>query len=274
MSLDPINLILVTPFGDQNDPILRLVGGAKADANSAPTLTSLDVQYGGALSLVQQVFSKLEQIASFLPGAPFSSLQVNFSNGRLTIQDVFALPQLPLGFGYVTDVSLILGAAIQLSPQSLDFTAGIGSEEKPFHWLVSPLSGTGVVQVGVSNGDLAILIEAGLGVGLAIDVAIASGSASVVIAIQINNEVSPFQIKAILTGQASVDVLDGLASASITLSAALGITPDTLPIPNTLTLYAGVSVGIHLSVCWLVSVDFDGTWGFSESFQKPGILPV
>jgi hypothetical protein len=274
MSLDPINLIVVTPFGDQNDPILRLVGGAKADSNSAPTLTSLDVQYGGALSLVQQVFSKLEQIASFLPGAPFSHLQVNFSNGRLTIQDVFALPELPLGFGYVTDVSLILGAAIQLSPQSLDFTAGIGSEQKPFHWLVSPLSGTGVVQVGVRNGDLAILIEAGIGVGLAIDLAIASGSASVVIAIQINNEVAPFQIKAILTGQASVDVLDGLASASITLSAALGITPDKLPIPNTLTLFAGVSVGIHLTVCWLVSVDFDGTWGFSETFQKPGIVPI
>jgi hypothetical protein len=274
MSLDPINLIVVTPFGDQNDPILRLVGGAKADSNSAPTLTSLDVQYGGALSVVQQVFSKLEQIASFLPGAPFSHLQVNFSNGRLTIQDVFALPELPLGFGYVTDVSLILGAAIQLSPQSLDFTAGIGSEQKPFHWLVSPLSGTGVVQVGVHNGDLAILIEAGIGAGLAIDLAIASGSASVVIAIQINNEVNPFQIKAILTGQASVDVLDGLASASITLSAALGITPDKLPIPDALTLFAGVSVGIHLTVCWLVSVDFDGSWGFSETFQKPGIVPI
>jgi hypothetical protein len=90
VALDPISLIVVTPFGDQNDPILRLVGGAKADSNSAPTLTSLDVQYGGALSLVQQVFSKLEEIASFLPGAPFSHLQVNFSNGRLTIQDVFA----------------------------------------------------------------------------------------------------------------------------------------------------------------------------------------
>ena len=94
-----------------------------------------------------------------------------------------------------------------------------------------------------------------------------------VIALQINNEVSPFQIKAILTGQASVDVLDGLASASITLSAMLGLTPDKLPIPDAITLYAGVMVGIHLSVCWLVSVDFDGSWSFSETFQKPGILP-
>ena len=107
----------------------------------------------------------------------------------------------------------------------------------------------------------------------AIDVAIASGSASVVIALQINNEVAPFQIKAILTGQANVDVLQGLASASITLSAALSITPDNLPIPDALTLYAGVSVGIHISVCWLVSVDFDGSWGFSETFNKPGIVP-
>lgn len=273
ISLDPISLILVTPFGDQDDPILRVGGGARADSKTASTLTSLDVQYGGALSSVQTVFSKLAEIANSLPGAPFSKLAVNFSHGRLTIKDVFALPRLPLGLGYVTDVSLNLGTSIELSPQSLDFTAGIGSEQKPFHWLVSPLSGTGVVQVGVRNGDLAILIEAGLGVGLAIDLAIASGSASVVIAIQINNEVTPFQIKAILTGQASVDVLDGLVSASITLSAALGITPNRLPIPDAITLYAGVSVGIHLSVCWLVSVDFDGTWGFSETLQKPGIVP-
>jgi hypothetical protein len=273
ITLQPLSLLLVTPFGGPDDPILRVVGGAKADSNTAPTLTSLDVQYGGALSLVQQVFSKLDEIASFLPGAPFSKLQVSFSQGHLTIQDVFALPELPLGFGYVTDVSLNLGASIQLSPQSLGFTAGIGSEQKPFHWLVSPLSGTGVVQVGVRDGDLAILIEAGIGVGLAIDLAIASGSASVVIALQINNEVAPFQIKAILTGQASVDVLQGLASASITLSAALAITPDKLPIPDELTLYAGVLVGIHLSVCWLVSVDFDGSWGFSETFHKPGIVP-
>jgi hypothetical protein len=273
ISLDPISLILVTPFGDQNDPILRVGGGARADSKTAPTLTSLDVQYGGALSLVQTVFSKLAEIANSLPGAPFSKLDVSFSQGRLTVQDVFALPTLPLGLGYVTDVSLNLGTSIQLSPQSLEFTAGIGSELKPFHWLVSPLSGTGVVQVGVRNGDLAILIEAGIGVGLAIDVAIASGSASVVIAVQINNEVAPFQIKAILTGQASVDVLDGLASASITLSAVLGITPDHLPIPDALTLYAGVMVGIHLSVCWLVSVDFDGAWGFSETLHKPDVVP-
>jgi hypothetical protein len=273
ISLNPISLILVTPFGDQNDPILRVGGGATADSKTAPTLTSLDVQYGGALSLVQQVFSKLAEIANSLPGAPFSKLDVSFSQGRLTVQDVFALPTLPLGLGYVTDVSLSLGTSIQLSPQSLEFTAGIGSELKPFHWLVSPLSGTGVVQVGVHNGDLAILIEAGIGVALAIDVAIASGSASVVIAVQINNEVDPFQIKAILTGQASVDVLDGLASASITLSAVLGITPDRLPIPDALTLYAGVMVGIHLSVCWLVSVDFDGSWGFSETLHKPDVVP-
>jgi hypothetical protein len=273
ISLEPVSLILVTPFGDQNDPILRVVGGAKADSKTAPTLTSLDVQYGGALEFVQTVFSKLAEIANSLPGAPFARLAVSFSQGKLTIKDTFALPELPLGFGYVTDVALILGAEIELSPQSLDFTAGIGSEEKPFHWLVNPLSGTGVVQVGVRNGDLTILIEAGLGVGLAIDLAIASGSASVVIALQVNNEVSPFQIKAILTGQASVDVLDGLASASITLSAILGLTPDKLPIPDAITLYAGVMVGIHLSVCWLVSVDFDGAWGFSETFHKPSVVP-
>jgi hypothetical protein len=81
-----------------------------------------------------------------------------------------------------------------------------------------------------------------------------------------------------------VDVLDGLASASLTLSAALGVSlQPAIPIPNLLpgppeqlqipsidiTLIAAVSVGIHLTVCWVVSVNWDGSWQFSQSFNTP-----
>ena len=123
---------------------------------------------------------------------------------------------------------------------------------------------------------------------LAIDLGIASGSASVVIAFQIDVNFPKVTLMVILTGTASVDVLDGLVSASVTLSAALGVSVDPLPpsvtfdpalpqFPPTsvtidsenITLLAMVSVGIHVSVCWVASVDWDGSWKFSQGFTTP-----
>src|SRR5262249_34303480 len=117
-----------------------------------------------------------------------------------------------------------------------------------------------------------------------IDLAIASGSATVTLAVQIDTRQYKFVLMVILTGNASVDVLDGLASASLTLSAGVGISPPSfgspLPAPPTpptpqqlvdfvkntsITLEAQVSVGIHLSVCWVVHVDWTGFWHFQET---------
>ena len=41
--------------------------------------------------------------------------------------------------------------------------------------------------------------------------------------------------------------------------------------PEEITLIATCSVGIHLSVCWVVSVDWDGSWEFSQSVTAPKI---
>lgn len=274
IQLKNISLPLITPFGDETDPLLRIVGNAEASSTSAPTVSNLNVVYGGALSEVEQVFSNLEQLASFLPGAPFSSLDVHFSDGKLTIRDTFALPELPLGIGFVTDVSLDLGMSLQLSPQSLEFTAGLGSEQKPFHWLVSPLSGTGAVVVGMKDGLPAFLVQGGIGVGLSIDIGIAKGAASIVLQVQIATEGSLIHLKALLTGNATVDVLDGLASASLTLTAGLGITPHGGIPPTSADFTASVAVGVHISICWVVHVDFDGYWQYSQTVDLPSIGSV
>jgi hypothetical protein len=59
-------------------------------------------------------------------------------------------------------------------------------------------------------------------------------------------------------------VLGGLASASLTLSASLGLRPNALP-PSEIDLSAAVAVGIHITICWVISLDFDGSWQFTES---------
>ena len=152
------------------------------------------------------------------------------------------------------------------------------------------LAGTGVVQVAIGKQGLDILVQGGLGLGLAIDLGIASGSASITLAVQLNTGPNPFEIMGILSGRASVDVLQGLASATITLAAGLGIIPPpelfkppflppSLPpeeIPSlTIGLVASVSAGIHLSVCWVIDVDWEGYWQFRQDISTPAIpIPI
>jgi hypothetical protein len=234
----------------------------------------------------------VQQVARFLPGGADAGLKVGFSQGRLTVQNAFALPALPLGAGQITDVAVDMGLDVTLAPFGFRFAAGIGSSAKPFRWVVSPLAGTGCVVVGVGTGGLDVLVQGGLGLGLAIDLGIASGSAAIALAMEISTAEDPFALRGILSGRASVDVLQGLASATITLAAGLGfvpppelfkppfLPPQLLPPPDeipalTLTLLASVSVGIHISVCWVVDVDWDAYWQFRQQIKTPSIpIPV
>ena len=181
-----------------------------------------------------------------------------------------------------------MGFDVALSPLDVSFVAGLGSQQSPFRWIVSPLAGTGVVQVEINSNELDVLVQGGLGLGLAIDLGIASGSASIALAVELNTGPDPFEIRGILSGRASVDVLQGLASATITLAAGLGIIPppqlfkppflppQLLPPPTeipelTIGLTASVSAGIHISICWVVDVDWDGYWQFRQDITTPAI---
>ena len=283
LSIETFTLQVIVPlFG--NDPVVWVTGGFYGDEHTAPGVTGLNVQFGGALNIVQQVFSALQTVAQFLPGGAGANLDVALSDGNLTVQDTFSIADLPLGLGDLTDVSLDVELSVQLQPLNATFRVGIGAPDNPFNWIASPLAGNGLMNLGVQDNAPAFTIQAGIGLGLAIDLAIASGSASVTLAFQINVDGNSVTLMVILTGQASVDVLDGLASASLTLSAALGLglnpavpipnlisgPPEQLQIPSIdITMIAAVSVGIHLTVCWVVSVSWDGSWQFSQSFNTP-----
>ena len=283
LSIETFTLQVIVPlFG--NDPVVWITGGFYGDEHTAPGVTGLNVQLGGALSIVQSVFSALQTVAQFLPGGADANLNVALSDGTLTVQDTFSIADMPLGLGNLTDISLDVGLSVQLQPLSANFLVGIGSPDNPFNWIATPLAGNGLMTLGVQNNAPAFTIQAGIGLGIVIDLGIASGSASVTLAFQLNVDGNSVTLMVILTGQASVDVLDGLASASLTLSAALGISlQPAIPIPNLIpgspeqlqipsidiTLIAAVSVGIHLTVCWVVSVNWDGSWQFSQSFNTP-----
>jgi hypothetical protein len=264
LTIEPISFAVTIPdFG--TDPILTIIGGFAADDRSKPGLTGLTINYGSVLSDLQNLFSKLQTLASFLPGGGGGGLDVSLSDGQLTVRDTFALPTLPLGLGNLSDISLDLGLALTLSPLSADFIVGIGDPDNPFNWVVSPLAGNGAIDLGVKGGAFDFMIQAGIGLGLSIDVGIAEGSASITLAFSLDINPPTITLMIILNGQASVDVLGGLASASLSLTASIGVSANLSA--DTVTFLGSVAVGIHLSICWVVSVNFDGSWQFSQTLQ-------
>jgi hypothetical protein len=283
LSVGPLSFLVTLPaFG--SNPLLTIRGSFYADEHTAPGVTGLSVQFGDTLSVIKNIFSSLQAVAQFLPGGAGANLDVGLSDGKLTVSDTFTIGDMPLGVGNLTDVSVKIGLRVALQPLSIDFSVGLGDARNPFNWIVSPLAGNGLIVLGVEDSKPALTIQAGIGLGLAIDLGIASGSASVVIAFQIHAEPPAVMLMAILTGRASVDVLDGLVSATLTISAGLGFEMDLPPKivitpfppsitlgPETITLIATCSVGIHLSVCWVVSVDWDGSWEFQQSVTTPQI---
>ena len=283
LSLKTLSFQVIVPaFG--SDPVLTITGGFYGDENTKPGLTGLNITFGSALSAVQTVFSDLQALAAYLPGGIGAGLDVAVSDGQLTVSDTFSIADLPLGLGQLTDISLDLGLEVALSPLSVNFLVGLGAPDNPFNWIASPLAGNGLMNFGVQKSLPAFDIQAGIGLGLAIDLGIASGSASITIAVELDVTGSAITLIATLTGQANVDVLDGLASASLTLSAGLGFTVAPLPVPVVslspptveipavdVTLLATCSVGIHLSICWVVSVSWDGSWQFAQTFHTPAL---
>jgi hypothetical protein len=278
-TIGPASFAVTVPeFGA--DPLLTIIGGFRADSRTKPGLSGLTIDYGSALDTLKSIFSKLQALAAFLPGGGGAGLDVSLSGGKLTVKDTFALPTLPLGLGNLSDISLDLGLAITLSPLSADFIVGIGDPDNPFDWVLSPLAGNGAIDVGVKGGAPYFMIQGGIGLGLSIDIGIAEGSASITLAVQITVNGSTITLMVILNGQASVDVLGGLASASLSLTAAVGVSISPFPVPQItssgvsfpsedITFIAQVSVGIHITICWVVSINFDGSWQFSQSVHTP-----
>jgi len=280
--------LVVDGLAGPDSPLLSVTGTLAASDGAAPGLQNVKLVYGDALSLVTNLLSGLESVSQFLPGQPKSGLSLTFNGTSLTVRDVLALPTIPLGIGQIEGVALNLGMTASLFPPGLDFSLSLSTPEEPFHWLVSPLSGNGAIGFGATDQQHSVLVQGGLGVGLGVDFGIASGSASVCIALRVDQDVPPFEVTALLTGNAEVDVLDGLASASISLTAGVGLAVD-VPTPPlsadpsnwlafaenvTVTVSADVGVGIHISVCWLVHVDVDETWRFQETISPGDVLSV
>jgi hypothetical protein len=109
-----------------------IIGGFEADDQTRPTLSSLRIAYGGMLSSLTNVLNRLQALAQILPGGAGANLQVGLSDGKLSVTDTFTLPDLPLGAGDITYVSLYVGLTLHLSPLKADFRSA-SATANPFN---------------------------------------------------------------------------------------------------------------------------------------------
>ena len=244
--------------GFSSTPILTITGGFYADENTKAGFTNIQVNYGDALSLIKQVLTRIQDVVEAIGGSV--NLDVGFSDNKLTVHDGFMLPTMPLGLGQLENIGIDLGMLIDI-PNSASFQVGFASQDDPFTWVVDPLAGNGFITLGTDGGELGVFIEAGIGVALELNVAVASGGASIILEFSFDVQPPDVTISIALTGNAFVSVLDGLASASLTLTAGISVEVQ----PGEADFTGSVAVGIHISICWVISVDFDGSWAFSQS---------
>ena len=255
--------VFVSGFG--TDPLLTIRGTFQASELQKAGFTGIEVDYGSALDLITQLLQGLQGLVESIGGSV--DLDVGFSDNKLTVRDGFALPTLPLGLGELEHIAVDLGLSIEL-PGNAEFTIGLASQADPFTWIVDPFTGNGAIVLGTSGGEMGVFMEAGIGLALALDVAVASGSASIMLDFTFQMQPPSVMFGITLTGSATVDVLDGLASASLTLTATIDVKLPDLP-PTEADFYGAVGVGIHISIAWVINVDFDGQWGFSQSLPLP-----
>jgi hypothetical protein len=251
--------VFVAGFG--SDALLTIHGGFEADELTKAGFTDIQIDYGSALGLITNILQGIEDVVTAIGGSV--DLDVGFSGDKLTVRDGFALPTLPLGLGELEHIGIDLGLAIEI-PSKAEFTIGFASKDDPFTWIVDPLAGNGAIVLGTSGGDMGVFIEAGVGAALEINLAIASGGASIILDFSFQLQPPDIALAVALTGNATVDVLDGLASVSLTLTAAITVVLINPP-PTAVDFTGSVAVGIHISIAWVVNVDFDGSWAFSES---------
>jgi hypothetical protein len=208
----------------------------------------------------------LDNAASGLP----ERLPLTLQSGRLHIGSPVSLPTVALGMGSVEHASLALGGTVNAQPPELSFGLELGNPLAPATLRASPDTGTVAVRIGVANGGAQIDVHLALRLPMGFErQGLDSGSAAMSADLMAFWG-DPVRLGGTVSGQATLELLDGLATTSVAIAAACRVRPDR-PTRSQVRIEADVVAGLHLPLCSLLDIEGDTRWPFAADIARgPG----
>ena len=191
-------------------------------------------------------------------------------SGRLHIGSPVSLPTVALGMGSVEHASLALGGTVNAQPPELSFGLELGNPLAPATLRASPDTGTVAVRIGIANGGAQIDVHLALRLPMGferqgLDAGTAAMSADLMAFWD-----DPVRLGGTVSGQATLELLDGLATTSVAIASACRVRPDR-PTRSQVRIESDVVAGLHLPLCSLLDIDGDTRWPFAADIARgPG----
>ncbi len=241
----------------------------QADSHTAAQLVHPRLIPGPALEPLGAWLPGLWNLSSGASGGSGvpTGVPLQFDGRQLSIGCAVAIGDVAWGFGRLHNATLTLGGTLTACPGGVDFGLSLGSEAAPATLIAGPHTGLAMVDIGVrSDGphiDVRVALE--LPMALATD---GPHSGGAVLAVQLRTQRdSPVRIGGVASGQAMVDVLDGLACLSLAVESPCRVLPGR-PSPAHVRLEADLIAGVHLPLCSLLDTDGHIGWPLGITIER------
>ena len=183
-----------------------------------------------------------------------AAVPLRLAGGQLHIGCAAQLDDVAWGFGHLKHAPLTLGGTARARPAGVEFGLSLGSVCAPMTLIAGSHTGAAMVRIGVVSGGPQIDVR----VALALPMQLApdapdSGSAALDVNLRTDGS-HPVRVGGVASGHAVVDVLGGLACASLAVESPCRVWPDR-PTPGHVRLEADLIAGVHLPLCSLLDTD-------------------
>jgi hypothetical protein len=194
-------------------------------------------------------------------------LPLTLQPGRLHIGSPVSLPAVALGMGSVEHARLSLGGTVNAHPPEVSFGMELGNPLEPATLRATPGEGTAAVRIGIANSGAQLDVHMALGLPMGFERKGLERGTAAMSADLMAFWGDPVRLGGTVLGQATLDVLGGLATTSVALEAACRVRPDE-PTRSQVRIESDVCAGLHLPLCGLLDIEGDTHWPFAADIAR------
>ena len=205
-------------------------------------------------------------VGSATSGLP-ERLPLDLQPGRLHIGSPVSLPAVSLGMGSVEHARLTLGGTVSARPPEVSFGMALGDALEPATLHATPDEGTAAVRIGVANSGAQIDVHLALRLPMGFERQGLERGTAAMSADLMAFWGDPVRLGGTVTGQATLDVLGGLATTSVALETACRVRPDQ-PTRSQVRIESDVCAALHLPLCGLLDIEADTHWPFAADIAR------